>query len=950
MSKRVDQQVSPNPDLDGGKESNKIEKIRTRVKTPIPKVDLSLQSVHTEVLTNVLPNPVLLVLLTSPEANADGLNAAVEQQNDGAQNGLQRLVIKAYDTSTSKEAIIHVNMREQSLLLNELIEKYGNHRARLGFRPSDIDWWKENTKHIVKVQVKSNGQLNATISKKLIDELVFKTNSPTKSSSPPNRLSPSAVQSKRPLSSHDVSASKAKGKNALMSKTVAESKPASKYVTKVKKTVVSQSWNGLPAYVKPSPAASSSDALALPAKEEQQSSTSTANETAKAESTPVLDVLLSESAWDATSPLDPVSFTFLPNEEIRPRSEDGPEIEDQRGITSEENIYEQIGETAEKPVSASYYSDFEKDGQYSAEEHFLNVPILPTEENDKRSIDQFPEGPSSIIPSEEEHKNNNSKNGDIVDDHVIELLGKGSIASYNTDFEIEGNDHMEIFQAIPVSYQATFEVSVDNGEIDYTEEGFVEENVAVPCDPPQSSNVTEPNEFYEAVVEGKSSLGTYSNEFEMESETLTKQPSGSPDQNEFPKANQEEQPNYDEDDFVDDVKEEVEDHSVKNHIRDEFLIPSSQLEQPLQLPLQLPNSLEIEPACEEETYADDADEPFVPRDHVLGIQNSQKGSQMHEELLLLENESAKSSVMELKEAHGSVPSVEQTTRHLPHLAHEEVGTAHDVEMKIIASSAAVKMTNNHSFGAISNDKPTKVVNEEAPGEVSSENEVEKTYDDQIGGVSKEKEDIMPQEHDSQHCLSNREDNFDHHATEGSRSSKLEEQAIRSIETSIKVSLNIEEGLTTSAVICPNEAPQIEQEEEDLIASSMSMRPEEEASNYPSHAGCESTSACLDQREMDAVSFSVVKVDEDRIIIDQVDASKKIEDKTLDEASCHKAMGISIVRDDSLSLLNDAALLETPTIATTVFSNAFDDVPMNEVKPDGDSVKLDEDDYTVEDDE
>eukprot|EP00981_Chlorochromonas_danica_P006300 scaffold1355_cov154-Ochromonas_danica.AAC.18 len=938
VSKRIDQQVSPDPDLDQGKELNKIEKIKTRVKTPIPKVDLSLQAVHTEVLANALPNPVLLVLLTSPEVNADG--AAVEPQKDGNQNGLQRLVIKAYDTSTSKEALIHVNMREQSLLLNELIEKYGNHRARLGFRPSDIDWWKENVKHIVKVQAKSSGQLNATISKKMIDELVFKINSPTKSSSPSNRLSPSATQSKRPLSSHDASASKTKGKNALMSKTVAESKPASKYVTKVKKTVVSQSWNGLPASAKPSPTVSSSvDVLPLPAKEAQQSSifvdNSPPNETTVAESTPVL-VPVTVSTWDATSPVDPVSFEFRPNEEIRPRSEDGPEIEEQRGITNEENMYEQIGEIEEKekPVSASYYSDFEKDGPYSAEEHFLNIPILPTGEDEKRSVDQFPEDPSSTIPSEEEHKNNNnySKNGDVVDDHIIELLGKGSIASYNTDFELEGNDHVESFQIIPMSYQATFEVSVDNnGETDYAEEGFVEENVAVPCDPPYSSNITEPNEFYEANVEGKSSLGTYSSEFEMENETLTKHgtTSVSPDQNEDPKPNQEEQPNYDEDDFVDDVKEEVEDLSVKNHSQDEFVVSSSPLEQSLQPP----NSVDkVELAYEEETYADDVEEPFIPRDDVLGIQNSTQGSQLHEELL--ENESVKSSVMELelKETHDPVPSLEQAKQHLPHLAHEEeeVGTAHDVEMGIIASSAGVK-----------------IIGEEAPVEVSSGNEVEKADGDQIGVVSKENEDIMLQEHDPQHNYSNREDN----ATERSGSGEHEEQTIQSPEISIKASPPIEGELVTSAVVSQKEAPQIAQEDEGLIASSLPTRPDEEASNYPSRAGRESTGACLDQQEVDTASFEEVKVDEDRIIIDKVDTSTKIEDKTLDEVSCHKVMEISMVRDDSLSFLNDAALLETPTNATAVSPNAFDEVPTSEVKSsDRDSVKLDEDDYTVEDDE
>lgn len=186
-----------------------VPNTRTR---PVSRVALSrtgidLAPFHSEVVTTIYKYPLLIALLTSSKKivgkSTDSstqfpimpLNSrsndedrqilhtpsgSLEQPSVyGSRSGspskkggaFDRLIVKVYDVIGCSESVINVTVREFTTYREELNEKYQGHASR-HFNPEDRDWWSAQIKHLVRVQLKRNGQLHMTISKKAIEDMV----------------------------------------------------------------------------------------------------------------------------------------------------------------------------------------------------------------------------------------------------------------------------------------------------------------------------------------------------------------------------------------------------------------------------------------------------------------------------------------------------------------------------------------------------------------------------------------------------------------------------------------------------------------------------------------------------------------------------------------------------------------------------------------------------------
>lgn len=183
---------------------------RTR---PVSRVVLSRTGIeitpfHSEVVTTIYKYPLLIALLTSAMKRAPGPATAksvdstsqfpimplrsrssdedrpylstpaagtpqrcVFSSPKGKANSFERLVVKVYDVIGCSESVINVIVREFLSYQAELNDKYQGHASK-HFDPTDRDWWAAQIKHLIRVQLKRNGQLHMTISKKAIEDIV----------------------------------------------------------------------------------------------------------------------------------------------------------------------------------------------------------------------------------------------------------------------------------------------------------------------------------------------------------------------------------------------------------------------------------------------------------------------------------------------------------------------------------------------------------------------------------------------------------------------------------------------------------------------------------------------------------------------------------------------------------------------------------------------------------
>ena len=150
---------------------NISEPISPKKERKVPSLELVAR--HVEIVSNYT-NPLLLTLLSSQksENSKKATFDPVSLLDNGPKYIPERLVVKLYDLVTSQECSVPINIREYTLFLYELREKYGLDAVNY-FKPSAIEWWIENICSIIIVRYKkSNGTLSFSISKKAISKLV----------------------------------------------------------------------------------------------------------------------------------------------------------------------------------------------------------------------------------------------------------------------------------------------------------------------------------------------------------------------------------------------------------------------------------------------------------------------------------------------------------------------------------------------------------------------------------------------------------------------------------------------------------------------------------------------------------------------------------------------------------------------------------------------------------
>lgn len=153
----------------GGKASKSPESdplAHPTAKKAIPKVITELASYHQEIVEGKTKNPLLLVLLTTPENISNNTVKDVQSVEES------RLAVKIYDTVESHEVLIHVNMREFLLFREDLVQNL-HEQVRDYFDPTDLLWWKDHINKIVNVKSRSqSNELKLSISKRAIEELL----------------------------------------------------------------------------------------------------------------------------------------------------------------------------------------------------------------------------------------------------------------------------------------------------------------------------------------------------------------------------------------------------------------------------------------------------------------------------------------------------------------------------------------------------------------------------------------------------------------------------------------------------------------------------------------------------------------------------------------------------------------------------------------------------------
>ena len=144
-----------------------------------------LWPLHTEILENVYKHPLLLTVLSSQQdLNGGDNNRAskmkkemlqydpLEIAGNGADAPPEQIVVKVYNLVDSKEAIVNINMRDFTIFLYDLIEKYDTQAVADYFRPASLLWWVENLRNVIHVGRKANNNLILIISKAQISRLV----------------------------------------------------------------------------------------------------------------------------------------------------------------------------------------------------------------------------------------------------------------------------------------------------------------------------------------------------------------------------------------------------------------------------------------------------------------------------------------------------------------------------------------------------------------------------------------------------------------------------------------------------------------------------------------------------------------------------------------------------------------------------------------------------------
>ena len=145
-----------------------------------------LWPVHTEILETVYKHPLLLTVLSSQqevssnnEAAAKKMRKAMMQYDPlelaGNPNDPppERIVVKVYNLVDSQETAININVREFTIFLYDLIDRYTVAAADF-FRPASLLWWVENLRHIISVSARVNSKLILLVSKASIEKLVKK--------------------------------------------------------------------------------------------------------------------------------------------------------------------------------------------------------------------------------------------------------------------------------------------------------------------------------------------------------------------------------------------------------------------------------------------------------------------------------------------------------------------------------------------------------------------------------------------------------------------------------------------------------------------------------------------------------------------------------------------------------------------------------------------------------
>jgi hypothetical protein len=173
------------------------------------KSGIEVTPYHTEVVTDVYKYPLLIALLTSASQDAKKKKKSKSQQSQaggfmkatmstasksrdeydegGLGSGLaqvslfgspqpprptfDRLVVKVFDVIGHSEYIINATISEYIAYRAELEAKYETGLSDF-FLPEDREWWKNNIRYLIRVQLKRNGMLHMTISKQSIEELV----------------------------------------------------------------------------------------------------------------------------------------------------------------------------------------------------------------------------------------------------------------------------------------------------------------------------------------------------------------------------------------------------------------------------------------------------------------------------------------------------------------------------------------------------------------------------------------------------------------------------------------------------------------------------------------------------------------------------------------------------------------------------------------------------------
>lgn len=143
-----------------------------------------LWPVHTEILENTFKHPLLLTVLSSQQEVTPSNSATLKRikkemlQYDplevaGIPNDPlpERIVVKVYDLVDSQEASVNINVREYTLYLYDIIERYSIDAATF-FRPASLLWWVENLRKVVTVTPRVNGKLLLLISKAAIEKTV----------------------------------------------------------------------------------------------------------------------------------------------------------------------------------------------------------------------------------------------------------------------------------------------------------------------------------------------------------------------------------------------------------------------------------------------------------------------------------------------------------------------------------------------------------------------------------------------------------------------------------------------------------------------------------------------------------------------------------------------------------------------------------------------------------